>query len=72
MDQSHLTQVQVGFGDEGEPPLLAMFQGDTESEEEEEEELLRQVDHAYIEMKENIDENSPQPEVSPFLVYSIL
>ena len=37
-----------------------MFQSDEETEEE----ILRQVDKAYIEMKENVDANTPQPDVS--------
>ena len=64
VDQSHLTQVQVGFsnGEEKDVPVLSMFPGDEEMEVEEEEVLTR-VDHAHIDLKENMTAITPPPEV---------
>ena len=59
VDQSHLTQIQVGFDED--VPMSAMFHSDEEGETEEE--ILEQVDRTYEIIKENRDTNIPPPDV---------
>lgn len=74
VDQSYLTQVQVGYDNEEGDPGLAMFNQTDDVIEEED--VLQQVDEAYVEMKENTLEGddhvgTPQPEVCYLIVYII-
>ena len=57
VDQSHLTQVQIGFDTQN--PLSTMFQSEDQQIEEEEEDILTQVDEATEILKETMIDNVP-------------
>lgn len=57
VDQSHLTQVQIGF--DTQTPMSTMFQSEEQQTEENEEDILAQVDVAAEILKETMIDHVP-------------